>query len=223
MSETKPNLAAVVLDFDGIILESVDVKTAVFAELFLAYPEKQASIMEYHLMHNGISRMIKLKHIFENILGQAYTTELEHATTERFSALAFERVLNCPFVPGALEFLKRFSGIWPLYVASATPHEELTRIIQGRHLNAFLAGHYGHPTNKGEVLEQTQRRHNAAPDQILYVGDSQEDLNVAQKAGVHFVGRRNKETFSDPTIPVFKDLIQMGVWLENWIPQKSLA
>jgi len=223
MSASATPLGAIVLDFDGVILESVDIKTDVFRELFSPYPEQLEAILSYHLTHNGISRVIKLRYIFETILHISYTAEWERKTRERFSQLAYDRVLACPFVPGALEFLRQFSTLCPLYVASATPEEELQRVIQARDLSSFFAGVFGHPVKKREVIERAQRTHHLAPQQVLYVGDSLEDWNVAREAGVDFIGRRNKEPFPENRIPVFDDLVGIADNVKSRIIKRVIA
>lgn len=223
MTGPSGTIGAVVLDFDGVILESVDIKTDVFRELFSGYPDKVDAILEYHLTHNGISRIIKLRHIFETFLGIPYTPELEQKTVARFSQLAFERVVQCPFVPGALEFLQRFANVWPLYVASASPHEELVRVIPARKLDGFFAGVFGHPTPKSSVIAQAIAAHKVAPVQLLYIGDSQQDLKVAREAGVAFIGRRNKEPLPEHDVPVFADLFGVAAHLDHLSAKQATA
>lgn len=215
MTQEERPVAAIVLDFDGVILESVDIKTDVFRELFAPYPDALDRILEYHLSHNGISRIIKLRHIFEDFLGIPYTPELEQKTIERFSKMAFVRVVRCPFVRGAEKFLQRFSAVCPLYVASASPHEELQRVVKARHLDRYFAGIYGHPVKKQDVLLQAQQDLKVSADDILYIGDSQEDLRVAQESGVRFAGRRNKEPLPENDFPVFDDLSEISRWIDS--------
>lgn len=52
-------IRAIVLDFDGVIVESLDIKTRAFRDLFSDYPQHLDKIMSYHLAHNAISRYIK--------------------------------------------------------------------------------------------------------------------------------------------------------------------
>ena len=54
-------IKAIIFDFDGVICESVNVKTIAFKKLFADYPEHQDRIVEYHLVNGGISRYEKLR------------------------------------------------------------------------------------------------------------------------------------------------------------------
>lgn len=207
-------LAAAILDFDGVILESVDIKTDAFRALFSSYPEKLSAIMDYHLANNGISRMIKIRRIFEDFIGLPFTPELESQVTVQFSTLVFERVVACPFVPGALEFLRRFSKDVPLYVASASPDEELQRIVDARGLRPFFAGVFGHPTSKRDVIRKVMETYRVQGPDLAFIGDAHEDMRSAHEHRVRFAGRRNKETFPEGT-PVYDDLFGVADWFEQ--------
>ena len=45
------SVRAIVFDFDGTLVESVDVKTQAFRTLFKEYPQHVASIVALHLEH----------------------------------------------------------------------------------------------------------------------------------------------------------------------------
>ena len=61
----------IIFDFDGVILNSVPVKTEAFRKLFEDFPKnKVEKLIEYHIQNGGKSRYIKIKYFFENILGQ---------------------------------------------------------------------------------------------------------------------------------------------------------
>ena len=96
----------IILDFDGTIVESVGIKDQAFRELFRGYPECLDRIMDYHLAHNATIRYDKFQYITENILGQVYTEEAKQRLSGQFSDLVFERIVNCPYVNGARDFLE---------------------------------------------------------------------------------------------------------------------
>ena len=53
-------IKAVIFDFDGVILESADIKTESFKDMVSDYPMEIAEqFVEYHMQHMGISRFVK--------------------------------------------------------------------------------------------------------------------------------------------------------------------
>lgn len=201
------NVSTIILDFDETIVESVDIKTEAFRELFGSYSVDLDRITAYHLANNGISRHIKFKHSYEEILGVPFTSELREATATRFSELVFDRVVTCPLVRGAEAFLERFSPRLPLYVVSASPEVELRRVVEARGLERHFRGVFGSPTAKLEHTRRILCREAVSPDLTLYVGDSVEDYRVARELGIPFIGRRNKEDLSGLGVPVYPDLV----------------
>ena len=60
---------AVIFDFDGVLVESVDVKTNAFKKLFEKEPEEVVEkIIEYHLKNGGISRFEKFRYYYRHFL-----------------------------------------------------------------------------------------------------------------------------------------------------------
>ncbi len=52
----------VFFDFDGVILDSVDVKTKAFAKMFRHYgPEVEQVVVDYHLANGGVSQVQKIR------------------------------------------------------------------------------------------------------------------------------------------------------------------
>ena len=60
---------AIVLDCDGVILESNDVKAQTLRRLFGDYPEHGEAIVDLHRNHGGLPRHEKLRIICEEIVG----------------------------------------------------------------------------------------------------------------------------------------------------------
>ena len=65
----------ILLDFDGVIIESVGIKDEAFEKLYQNYPKHLTQIMEYHLSHNATIRFIKFRYIVENILNEPYSAK----------------------------------------------------------------------------------------------------------------------------------------------------
>ena len=216
-------IKTIILDFDGVIVESVDIKTEAFKELFKKYPEKQDEILNYHLANNALSRYIKFEYIYKEILKKKYNEEVKSKLGREFSNLVFQKVIECPYVKGAEGFLKSFSEKYPLYVASATPQEELNRIISARNLDKYFKKVWGTPPgNKIEFIQNILNKENAKPIEAIYIGDMLRDYEIARKTGVFFIGRKNKESFDGLNVPQYSDFLGIIQWLtkksleENW-------
>lgn len=180
---------AIVFDFDGVILQSVDIKTRAFEKLFAAEtPEAVARIIAHHLAHGGVSRFEKFRHAYREILKRPLSAEEEVALGLRFNTLVEEAVSVCPWVPGAREFLEARHKLLPLFVASGTPQEELARIVERRGLKEYFRAVYGTPAKKDAILRSIAASLRCGAADLLMVGDAMTDHDAARATGAAFIG-----------------------------------
>jgi phosphoglycolate phosphatase-like HAD superfamily hydrolase len=183
-------IRAIVFDCDGVILESTDIKTEAFRALFEQdHPDRIPEILDYHVRHMGISRHVKFRHICTEILGERYTARREAQLAARFASLVLDRVLKCPVVRGAREFLRGQKGLRRLSVASGTPHEELELILRRRRFLGYFERAWGSPAKKPDVIRRVLRDGPFRKGEVVFVGDAESDWRAAKETGVRFVRR----------------------------------
>lgn len=202
---------AVILDFDGVLAQSVDVKTRAFAELYEPYgPDIVSRVVAYHLAHGGLSRFDKFRHFHRVFLGAPLGATDEAALGARFSALVEDAVADAPWVPGAREFLETYHRRLPLFVASGTPEDELRRIIARRSAAHYFADIGGAPLTKADIIAAVVRRGGFQHTRVLMVGDSSTDYEGARSSGVHFLGIGREGSVFPDAIAVLPDLTGLG-------------
>lgn len=199
-------IKSVIFDFDGVILESADIKTGAFAALFEDFPDKQKEIVDFHLANAGISRYVKFKHIYSRILGAELSEQKEKELGERFTRIVFEKIIKAPPVPGALEFLEASYRGYKFFIASGTPEEELLQIMDLRGLRKYFAEVHGSPKKKPEIINSVRQNHGLLKNEVLYVGDALSDRKAAQATGVFFAERKAGIAKDAPKELVIKDL-----------------
>lgn len=199
-------IRALVLDFDGLLVESEPIKDAGFVAIFPEWSEHHEAIRRYNAAHRHLVRYAKFRHVTERILGRPYSEAEERRLAEAYAAYTRARIIACPWVPGAPEFLDYFAGRTPMVLASATPEDELQRIVEGRGLGRYFWGVYGAPRKKADVLRQVAEALGVAAGEVCYVGDSLSDLHAAHEAGTAFVGRNREDDFSQSGAAHFDDL-----------------
>ncbi len=179
----------VVFDFDGVILESADIKTDAFVDLFSHRPEHLEAIRRHHLSNLGVSRFKKFEWIHRELLGVPYTRETESQLGAAFANLVLEKVLAAPFVEGAEEALTSLGRVAKLFVASGTPEEELQHIVERRGLRHHFLGVRGSPNEKTTVIEEALSATGVSREELVFVGDGESDLRAAKATGVRFIAR----------------------------------
>ena len=213
-------IRAAILDFDGVILESVEVKTEAFRSLFADVPDHVDEIVEYHRENTGVSRFDKFRHIYATILKRDLSDRDFDRLSARYHELVIDGVLASPYVAGAEGFLERFSRRIPLYVVSASPEGELTDIITKRGMTRYFRGIFGAPRRKVDCIRAIRDLEHLDPPQVLFVGDALNDYRAAREAGVSFAGRLHpgepdRFTGKEGIVTVVHDLDGLGRFLEN--------
>ena len=181
-------IKAIIFDFDGIIVESADIKTEAFKELFSDYPQKINEIVNYHLVNGGISRYVKFRYIYKQILRKELSREKEIELGKRFSQIVLQKVLSAPFVTGTKEFLDINKNRLQFFIVSGTPEKELYTVISRRGLREYFKEIHGSPKKKTDVIKSIMKDYDFTAGDVIYVGDSLSDYLVAKEVNVPFVG-----------------------------------
>jgi phosphoglycolate phosphatase-like HAD superfamily hydrolase len=177
-------------DFDGVIKESVAVKTDAFVRLFSPYGSDVAErVRAHHESHGGLSRFEKIP-IYLGWAGEEVTAARVEALCAEFSRLVMQAVIDSAWVPGVREYLLAHRARQRFVIVTATPQEEIEAILDVLALrSAFLEVH-GAPTRKREAVAAVLRRLDCAPADALGIGDSGTDLEAALANGIPFLLRR---------------------------------
>lgn len=182
-------IKAIIFDFDGVILESMDAKTKAFTFLFKDYPEHIPAIINLHKSHGGMSRFEKFEIIYRDFLQQPLSEEKKAEFGRQFSEYVYQKVLKCPFVEGAREFLEKYHQKLPLFIASGTPEAEICSLVKERNLEKYFKAVLGSPLTKQELILKIMKEFNFQPQELIFVGDAIDDYQGAQEAGIRFIGR----------------------------------
>ena len=208
-------LKAIILDFDGTLVESVGIKDRAFRSLFEAdHPDRIDEIMAYHLAHNATLRFAKFRHVIERIVGRSFTEADNRRLSERFASLVFDAIVECPEVGGLGRFLDCFGGRVALYLVSMSPDEELGRILAARGLARRFKRVYGGSWQKADAIHDILAAEGITPEKAVFVGDAPEDRRAAEDTGVPFVGRDSGKDLGDD-VPIYPDLIGVQADLQR--------
>jgi phosphoglycolate phosphatase len=212
-------IKGIVFDFDGVILESTKIKTEAFTTLFSEHPDHLDKIVKLHLDNAGISRFEKFKIIYRDYIGYEIKEDELDQLGNLFSNIIYDKILCCPFVPGAQEFLEKYYGKYHYYIASGVPEYELRDIINQRHIAKYFRGVYGSPETKTHMLLKIISNNHYKSGEVIFIGDSEADYVGAIEASVPFIGRVPKG-FENP-FPDNEDIIMIVE--DMWQLDKGLS
>ena len=91
-----------IFDFDGVLVESNDIRIEGFRRLFQDYPENEVSqLMPYVEKNGGISRYVKIRYFFEVIRRESLEIEDLQSLANRYSKLVKEKIIQAESVLGS--------------------------------------------------------------------------------------------------------------------------
>lgn len=205
-------LQCLAFDCDGVLLDSVPVKTRAFARIAEPYgAEARDRFVMYHTVHGGVSRYKKFEWLYREVLGREITPEESAELGRKFAEYALDEVRRCPMIAGAEDVLRRWHGALPMYVCSGAPQEELELVLRERGLTGFFDGIFGSPPAKAEVLARAVSLAGVLPEECLMVGDAPTDRHAAETVGALFYGVGPEVRGND--IPWGQDLTGLNDWI----------
>ena len=129
-------------DFDGVIKDSVEVKSIAFEELFSEYNQDLADrVRDHHERNGGLSRFEKIP-LYLSWSSEVVTDNKIQELCNRFSLLVKQAVIDSPWIHGFLEFIERHYKDKKHILVTATPTKEIEEILAGNELTKVYGGNY---------------------------------------------------------------------------------
>ena len=177
-------------DFDGVIKDSVSVKTEVFEKIFSPYGQKVINaVRRHHEANGGVSRFDKIP-LYLRWAGVEVTEERVARCCDLFSESVMQSVIDSPWVPGVREWLLNNYEKKHFVLVTATPQHEMEQILIALHIDKCFQSVFGAPVKKEKAIRSVLKKENVLPDSALMIGDSVTDLLAANANAVPFLLRR---------------------------------
>jgi phosphoglycolate phosphatase-like HAD superfamily hydrolase len=179
---------AIVLDFDGTLVDSTPIKQRAFERCFAGFAESRHEILAYCWGHHHTPRGEKFRYVYERILRRPYTAKIAASLHAQFDAETTQQIIEAPERPGAARFLAATAKRHLTALLSSTPHEILEAIVSQRGWRPWFTRIQGAPVHKASWLRSLKTQHALTPQELVFFGDTDEDAQAAKAADCAFVG-----------------------------------
>jgi phosphoglycolate phosphatase-like HAD superfamily hydrolase len=180
-------------DFDGVIINSLPIREEGFHTVLKAYPDKKVNdLIKFHRANGGLSRYVKFKYFFEEIMGHQNSDEnvLECATEFKHKMLKLlknKSLLNSAVV----NFISSNYKSIPMHIVSGSDETELNEICKHLDLDDYFKSIKGSPTPKDILINEIIQANGYNKNDICLIGDSVNDFDAAQVNQINFFGYNN--------------------------------
>ncbi|TAM37199.1 HAD family hydrolase [bacterium] len=183
-------------DFDGVIVDSLDIKTEAFGELFNKYGKAiSKKVMDYHRNNGGVSRYEKFKYYYKNLLGREINSKIINMLDRYFSRLVVKKVIAAPYIKGAKAFLKRLnSESKNCFIISGTPQKEIRYILKQKKINRLFNEILGSPKDKTKNTAGLLKKYKIDAKEAIFFGDAKSDYKAAKKNKIYFISIINAKS-----------------------------
>lgn len=183
------HIQTVVFDCDGVILNSNRIKTDAFRSVVRdhGYDEEAAeSLVQYHVLHGGVSRYQKFEYFLNNIVPRESSGPRLEDLLASYGSAVRGGLLECEIAEGIPELRQATSNAKWLIV-SGGDQAELREVFQARGLQSlFDGGIFGSPNTKFDIVASELAAGNILKPALM-LGDSRLDHEVADSFGIDFV------------------------------------
>jgi phosphoglycolate phosphatase-like HAD superfamily hydrolase len=187
------NYDTILWDFDGVILDSMSVRDKGF-ELVLDHfePEHVAQLLDFHRRNGGLSRYVKFRYFYEEILKEELSDERLAELAQSFSDIMLNELGNPDLLMADTHaFLQSAISRFRMHVVSGSDQKELRQLCDQLNLTRFFQSIHGSPTPKTELVRNLLIGHQYEPERTVLIGDSGNDLDAARDNGIAFIGYNN--------------------------------
>ena len=183
----------IIFDFDGVILDSVPVKTEAFRKLFSEYNKELVDrFVEYHLKNGGVSRYDKIRYFFNSLLKKSISNEEIVSLANKYSLLTKEKLSDPKYlIYDTLRFIEKNYKRYNMHIASGADEGDLKYICQKLEINNYFKTIEGSPRKKDNIIRGILNRHNYRVDETILIGDSINDFEAARANNIRFCGFGN--------------------------------
>lgn len=174
---------AIILDCDGVIFNSNDLKIEAFRKTLDKFPSSKVSDFIVYFRNNfGTSRYNLARVFIEDFLKIDFNIDLYQDILNDYGKHCVNLYATADLTKGLSMFLEK-NITKKLFVASGSDQNELRKVMRVRNLDNYFVDIFGSPKKKSDIVANITFDYPKA----IMIGDAMSDLQAAQSSGIEFI------------------------------------
>ena len=185
----------ILFDFDGVILDSMKIRTDGFREIFSSFQKKDVDLLvDFHNKNGGLSRYVKIEYFFKRILNEDINAQKINEIAARFSEIMRYKLIDKSLlIEPTINFIYKNYKAFNFHIVSGSDQDELRFLCDKLKLREYFISIFGSPTVKDDLVANIIKSHKYKKSETIIIGDSINDFNSAEKNKIKFFGFNNPD------------------------------
>ena len=205
-------IKTILWDFDGVILDSMKIRDLGFVVIFKNYPKNLVDkLLDYHNENGGLSRYIKIKYFYNELLGKEITQERIQEYADAFSKVMLEKLGDKNLlINNSVDFILKNYKNYNFHIVSGSDGKELNILCKRLDIAQYFLTIQGSPTHKNKLVQDLMSQNSYDTKETCLIGDSINDYNAADNSDIYFLAFNNDSLNTYSNLPVSdKELINV--------------
>jgi len=184
----------ILFDFDGVILDSMKIRTDGFREIFSSFQKKDVDqLVDFHNKNGGLSRYVKIEYFFKRILNEDIDAQKINEIAARFSKIMRNKLTDKRLlIEPTINFIDKNQTAYNFHIVSGSDQEELIFLCKKLSISKYFKSIHGSPTTKSTLIKNLISKYNYQNSSTALIGDSINDYDAAKLNNISFYAFNNE-------------------------------
>jgi phosphoglycolate phosphatase-like HAD superfamily hydrolase len=188
------NYKVFLFDFDGVIINSNEIREFGFRQVLRKFDaDKVDLLIDFHNANGGLSRYVKFKYFYNEILHKDISRSKINSLALEFSQIMLLKLSNTKYlIKETLDFIKYLNEKSKiLHIVSGSDEAELNILCKNLKLDHLFSSIKGSPKSKEFLVRNIVDNNSFEKEDYCLIGDSINDFDAANHNGIMFFGYNN--------------------------------
>jgi len=178
----------IIYDFDGVVLDTVQLKVDAFCQVYRHEdPDLIEAVRSFADNNGGMSRYEKFRHFEVSVFGREGDPPAIDALCASYGQFVDEGVGKAAYIRGAPECFFAIAPFAEQHIVSAAPESDVLTALSGRGILQHFRSVGGAPKSKPAEFQRILEAGGHDPSRVLAIGDSLSEYRAALELKIPFL------------------------------------